>query len=331
MTHGPVPLHSTVSAHLFGGEDVIEFEDFFEKNEDITNTATTSFQRLLSGESVHPATFDIVSFPSFSSDVGTLSKLYDQPQEQEHEREREPDPQLSVPFRKGTNGNLLLCWQSTNGEDPSYQLDFELTQDDSNLHAHCGYYVNVYIRFASAIVGQVNAFLIDREKASPRTFCEVCDKCVYIRNVVFKICDQCGRVKYGSINDLDVNCLMFASRQGLVVFTGIMIDSEHRHKNVGIRCAQALLYWLNTDAAKFLSTFGISPIWTLALVAPSSQENGNYTQNCPDERMISYGVEHQFMQIGFRQTNISNSIWYLTPMQFRLFNEASFTPAPAIK
>lgn len=309
MLSKPISLHSRASAHLFGGEDVIEFEDFFEKRQEDAECPSESIENLLCSDLFHPAVFDGMEHDTPENE---LANVIEDPLNTircpSHER-----PSLQP---KGANGKPLVYSDMQADELPSYSFKFELTQWSGQAGLENAFCVNVFVMHASSIIGQLDAFLIDREAGSRTSFSVLCRQNEYVKSVISSVCDDHGTVRYGNVDVRSASYHKTATRGGLLVLKSIVVDSLHRHDDVGIRCVYTLLQWLNTVAAAFTAIQRVSSTWSLALVAPFGQ--GKLCPlNVQDMMVVNNRVIQQLLRIGFRQTEQGSSVMYVIPARLQ--------------
>lgn len=321
MLSKPIPLHSRASAHLFGGEDIIEFEDFFEKSQEDAECSSESIENLLHFDSFHPDVFDAIENDTPENELPGII-------EDHLNTIRCPSYGRPSPQPKGANGKPLVYSSIKGDELPPYSFKFELTQWSGQTGLENAFCVNVFVMHASSIVGQLDAFLIDREAGSRSSFSVLCRQNEYVKNVISSVCDDHGTVRYGNV-DVRTACYhKTATRGGLLVLKSIVVNSLHRHDDVGIRCVYTLLQWLNTDAAAFTAIQRVSSTWSLALVAPFGQ--GRLSPSNVQDRMdVNYRVIQQLLRIGFRQTEQGSSVMYIIPARLQQLPGRSTESLPA--
>lgn len=307
MDPQPIPLHSRASAHLFDEEDVIEFEDFFERNQEDIQGPSASIESLIGPDLFCDPVFDSLppenEFPELMHDaLNTIQNT------------SSVGPGLRP---RGANGKLLVYSGMKVDEVPSYSFNFELTQLSDQVEPENAYCVGVFVKHGSSIIGQLDAFLIDREAESNASFSALCGHSDYVRGVVSSVCDDHGVVRYGNVDVLTASYHKTASRGGLLVLKSITVHPQHRCDDVGIRCVLALLHWLNTDAAALTATLRVSSTWSLALVAPLGQQGKLYPLSVRDRPVENNRVVQQFLRIGFQQTEVGSSVMYVTPARLQ--------------
>lgn len=299
-------MHSRASAHLFEGEDAIEFDDVFEGKQE-EDVSTGSIEGLLHSDS-QPTSVLGIALPQ--------DELLGFVEENINLFENAPS-RIPVVQPKGTNGRPLVFTETKTDELPYYSFHFELTQFSEQSEQGRAFCVGVSVRYFSTVIGQLNALLIDRDAISETPFHSVCSQDEYVGNVVSNVCDAHGMVRYGSVDTFTTSCHKAASRRGLLVLKSIMVDHFHRHEDVGIRCVWALLQWLNMDAAAFTSKLSVSSVWTLALVAPLGQQGIQFTLDDRDRMLASNRVAQQFRRIGFQQTQRGSHAMFVIPARLR--------------
>lgn len=166
-------------------------------------------------------------------------------------------------------------------------------------------------------------------------------------------CNSNGTLRYDDIDGLEEEQDTAASHGGFVHVYDVMLNEEHRHKDVGIKCLTALLDWVATLGFRNDGSGGSTGTrrradgtpkktkgWTLCVIEPS----GLTAAESSSDRMVQFNdvcammqghfddestsreedlrsrravankkIQQQFARMGFKQRGFNSSSFYLIP------------------